>query len=345
MVLPPSAVILCADVNSLYPSIPIDYGLAATQRVLADFDFDPALLPLVLDLLSWVLRNNFLHFDGQEYHQLSGTAMGTPVAVSYANLVLFYLESPILNVLQPLYYRRYIDDLFVICINTANAHACVSFFNAGCPTIKLGAVTIDIKGAFLDMAVQLTGTQDPPIVTSFQKDSNKYLYLPPTTSHGRHVLINIIKQERKRFRILNSRDANFFEIDRLYYQRLRARGYRAAFLTPLFDKRLDRDSLLASLRDSAIRNKLPKKSKGPVLTVTLPKLTRPLPLHRTVQLPPTIMSHPRYRQLYLNNVIIGRRYGKSIGRSLVYRKFSSRAHLQQSEDSAAEDGTRPTPNP
>jgi hypothetical protein len=344
MTLPTSAAILCADVKSLYPSIPIDFGLAAVRQVLIDLNFDPAFLPLVIDLLQWVLHNNFLEFDGQQYLQLSGTAMGTPTAVCYANIVLFHLESPILNVLQPLYYRRYIDDIFAICSNPVQAAACVSRFNAVCPSIQLDAVTIGLQGVFLDMSIQLLPSPTPPQIQSFQKESNKYLFLPPTTSHATSVLINIIKQERRRFRLLNSREIDFSHIDTMYHQRLINRGYHTSFLAPLFSEHLDRTTLLATLRIGRARQGLKCKSKGPVFTATLPKLTYQPPLYRTLQLPLSITSHARYRQLYQQNLIIGKRYGKSIGRSLIYRKFSSRVYLQQSADGTAEDETRPVPN-
>ena len=34
-----------------------------------------------------------MQFLGVVYHQLTGTAMGTPVAVMYADIVLAYLET------------------------------------------------------------------------------------------------------------------------------------------------------------------------------------------------------------------------------------------------------------
>lgn len=96
--LPQRCVILCADVTSLYPSIPIAYGLAAVRSVLEKFTaeikgFPKINIDLTLELLRWVLTNNYFSYMEETYLQLTGTAMGTPLAVMYAIIVLFYLES------------------------------------------------------------------------------------------------------------------------------------------------------------------------------------------------------------------------------------------------------------
>lgn len=65
-------------------------------------------------LLHWTLTNNYLSYLDDIYLQLTGTAMGTPVAVMYANITLAYLESTA-TAYQSYLYMRYTDDLCVIC--------------------------------------------------------------------------------------------------------------------------------------------------------------------------------------------------------------------------------------
>ena len=45
-----------------------------------------------IELLHWVLVNNFFKFNNDIYLQKYGTAMGTPAAVEYANTVLYFIE-------------------------------------------------------------------------------------------------------------------------------------------------------------------------------------------------------------------------------------------------------------
>ena len=48
--------------------------------------------------------------------QVSGTSMGTRIGPNYANIFMGLLESRFLDTqnLKPLYYKRYIDDIFMI---------------------------------------------------------------------------------------------------------------------------------------------------------------------------------------------------------------------------------------
>ena len=67
-----------------------------------------------IELLSWVLNNNYFSFNNDIYLQIYGTAMGTPVAVEYANIVMYSIEYSLVDKYNPTLYLRYIDDLFVI---------------------------------------------------------------------------------------------------------------------------------------------------------------------------------------------------------------------------------------
>ncbi len=59
--------------------------------------------------------NNFI-FLGEHYLQIGGTAMGTKVAPSYANIFMGNLEKRLLKdaPVKPLLYLRYINDIFCI---------------------------------------------------------------------------------------------------------------------------------------------------------------------------------------------------------------------------------------
>jgi hypothetical protein len=181
--IPSNYVIVCADVRSLYPSIPVAYGMNAVKTLL--YAFNLLDVDFHLQLLYWVLANNKFSFNNEIFHQLEGTAMGTPLAVEYANIVLYYLESKLLDSLQPLLYRRYIDDLFII-IEESNAPTIEQMFNEQCSSIQLDDVTIGLSGIFLDLNITITNNK--LITNLYQKELNKYLYLPPTSSHKASVM-------------------------------------------------------------------------------------------------------------------------------------------------------------
>ena len=62
------------------------------------------------------LKNNNFEFDGKHYLQKTGTAIGTRMAPSYANLFMHDLESRLLAwvPVKPFIWLRYIDDIFMV---------------------------------------------------------------------------------------------------------------------------------------------------------------------------------------------------------------------------------------
>ena len=151
--LPDYAHILCADVKSLYPSIPISFGINAVKTLLICFNMPD--IDFHIELLHWVLVNNFFKFNNDIYLQKYGTAMGTPAAVEYANTVLYFIEHSILDSYKPILYLRYIDDIFAIFPSTAICNDFYTLFNTQCPDIQLESVTIDTKGIFLDLHLEI----------------------------------------------------------------------------------------------------------------------------------------------------------------------------------------------
>ena len=61
-----------------------------------------------------ILEENSFQFNGKNYLQTHGTAMGTKTAVSFANIFMAHIETTILSrtVFKPTIWKRYIDDVF-----------------------------------------------------------------------------------------------------------------------------------------------------------------------------------------------------------------------------------------
>ena len=73
-------------------------------------------LDLTSDLIRMILTMNNFTFNDKHYLQIHGTAMGTRMAPSYANLFLAKFETVALSraSYQPHTWWRYIDDIFMI---------------------------------------------------------------------------------------------------------------------------------------------------------------------------------------------------------------------------------------
>ena len=117
------------DVKSLHTSIPHDLGIEAVSYwvnrfpdYLIDQRFD---VDFIADGLRIILENNIFKFDDVFYRQLTGTAMGTKVAVIYAILRMNFLELKLYSILPQYYpkdyvmyiyqwWKRFLDDCWLI---------------------------------------------------------------------------------------------------------------------------------------------------------------------------------------------------------------------------------------
>ncbi|XP_043942735.1 protein Hook homolog 1-like [Protopterus annectens] len=77
------------DVRDLFTVIPHDIGLAWFEETLMDMDFlEPDEFRIILENMEIVLKNNYVYFHGEYYHQIQGVAMGAACAPTYANIVM-----------------------------------------------------------------------------------------------------------------------------------------------------------------------------------------------------------------------------------------------------------------
>ena len=349
--LPVNSLIVCADVKSLYPSIPIQFGIKAIKEMLSRHRFySEDEIQLILDLLHWVLTNNYLQFNENIYLQTSGTAMGTPVAVSYSNLTLAYLEGLFLDQISTTtyYYRRYIDDIFAIVDSEMDGNKLISLFNQQCSSIQLDttSITIDKVGVFLDLKLQISSSELSYCTLStsiYQKPSNKYLYIPPFSAHSSHLLHNIIKQEIKRYRLYCSYDTDFTNVLNLYRQRLYDRGYQPLQIDQYFklENIPNRTELLNDLLINKSKSKVEIRSK-PIIVVQLPNLRNPLNLRETFKIPSDLATDIRYKLAYIDsNIIIGRKNNRSLGMYLLHRPTNTigRNSLHRGVENPPMEGT------
>ena len=118
--LPPGTLLVTMDVVGLYTNIPHSEGLEAAQRML---DTRSTLNPPTEDLINLmehVLNLNCFVYNNTHYRQKHGTAMGTKMAPSYANIFMADLERRLLAQapgLTPELLKRFVDDMFMIMIH------------------------------------------------------------------------------------------------------------------------------------------------------------------------------------------------------------------------------------
>ena len=103
------------DVKSLFTSIPLQLALQCTETAIQQ---STVKLPLptedIMDLLNLCLTSTYFQYNGKHYKQFHGTAMGSPVSVVVAEIVMQHIEERALATCRqtiPL-WLRYVDDTF-----------------------------------------------------------------------------------------------------------------------------------------------------------------------------------------------------------------------------------------
>ena len=200
------------DVTSLYTNIPNDEGLRASMAALMKFrtgDVKPRNLSII-KLLEMVLKKNNFQFNGNNYLQVGGTAIGTKAAPSFAIIYMGSFEDQYVYTyrLQPLLYLRYIDDIFMLWQHGVdeleNFH---QYLNTRVPTIKFTKEMSTEKVSFLDVMVMNINNKLESDLYSKPTDSHNYLLY--SSAHPQRCKDSIPYSQFLRIRRLCSRMKDF----------------------------------------------------------------------------------------------------------------------------------------
>ena len=111
--IPDDQKLVSLDVISLFTSIPLQLALACTRTAINKLHYKPA-LPTddLMDLLHLCLNSTYFQYNGKHYKQLHGTAMGSPVSVVVAEIVMQNIEEQALATYSETLrlWLHYIDD-------------------------------------------------------------------------------------------------------------------------------------------------------------------------------------------------------------------------------------------
>ena len=109
-------VLVSFDVVSLFTNVPTDLAIEVARKRLENDETLEERTCLDVDdiirLLKMCLDATYLTFRNTHYQQTFGTAMGSPVSVTVANLVMEEVESKALSTFTPAlrFWKRYVDD-------------------------------------------------------------------------------------------------------------------------------------------------------------------------------------------------------------------------------------------
>ena len=236
-----NATLVSMDVNSLYPNIDHKEGAEACYEYFLQYDISPLLSKFLLGLIYLVLKYNTLSFGSRFFHQIKGTAMGTPMAVNFANLFMTKFESEMLrdfeaaNGIRPAFWLRYIDDIFFIWTeDDSSLKRFIEFVRTYSKSKQMKSdITFEIVQnksgvVFLDTRVKLSGNKLS--TTLHSKPTSAHLYLRKNSYHPFSLVKSIPKSQFIRIKRICTSLNDYWYNAKQYVQYFVARGFKESKL-------------------------------------------------------------------------------------------------------------------
>ena len=235
--IPPNAILVTWDVKSLYTNIPHKEGLDAIQKTLEYENVPEIKIDNILDFSKLVLTFNHFKFLGQNYLQMSGTAMGTKMAPSYANIFMSMFEKQMLSSYHHklFVYFRYIDDIFMIWTEGKDSlNEFLKHCNRQNKHIQFTESEVGTTVPFLNVSVSL---QNEKLHTDlYCKPTDKHQYLYYTSCHPKHTKNRLPYSLALRLRRICSTDELFSLRTKEMKQHLLNRGYTKGCINDAINK-------------------------------------------------------------------------------------------------------------
>ena len=233
--IPKKEILVSFNVVSLFTCIPTDLAIQVAHRKLESDASLPERTSLgvndITDLLSLCLDATFLSFRGKMYQEVHGIAMGSPVSVVVANLVMEDIEERALSTFHPPthFWKCYFDDtcaalpldqILPFLDHLNSIEPCVQF------TVEEES---DGRLAFLD--VQLSRNDDGTVCTSvYRKATHTNQYLAFESHHPIAHKVAVVKTLMSRAEALSSSGVERAQEEKEVTGALKENGYPSSFV-------------------------------------------------------------------------------------------------------------------
>ena len=226
--IPKDALLITLDVESMYTNIVHDNGLEALEEAFEEHEKD-AKFHAIMKLLEISLKCNDFEFNNEHFLQICGTSMGKKWAPHYSDIYMAKFEKDAMAKcpLKPLFYKRFLDDVFMIWTHGLEAFQnFLDIFNSHQPPIKFKAEISSVSADFLDTTVFKCPENKQVLNTKvFFKPTDTHQLLFKSSFHPKHTFKSILKSQVIRFHRISSTKHDFEEAWQILYKALSKRNY------------------------------------------------------------------------------------------------------------------------
>ena len=311
------------DVSSLYRNVPQKEGTEIAFKAYDSFhNYNPPIPTRFLrEMHGLILNENSFQFNGENYLKTQGTAMGTKMAVSFANIFMAKIETTLIQQSETKQkeWRRYIDDIFSLWdSDKKDLDHFIEQGNKFHPSIKFTAEISENEVTFLDIVVKrerFTNESILDIKTQY-KPTETFQYTHFNSCHPPGVKNGFIKGEAIRLIRTNYSKTTFEDSLVKFKQHLRTNGYPKTVIERSFS------GVNFAARPSALTKK--KKANERILPFVTTYHSAVDNLKQTLmELWSLIQTQPLLKIIYLKPPITSFKRGKSLKDTLLLDQKST----------------------
>ena len=178
-----------------------------------------------------VLDNNEFTFEGENYIQKDGTAIGSKLGKNYACTYIREWEEEVSKEAEerigrkPKWWKRFVDDVFGVWKGTKEEFLeFIKICNEHEERIKVTYDVCEEEAIFLDVkVVRLEGGRVKTEL--YVKPTDRTRYLHKDSDHPRHVKEGIAKGQSRRLRRICSEDGDYWKYAERTKEKMVSRGY------------------------------------------------------------------------------------------------------------------------
>ena len=231
-------ILVSMDVTSLYTNIPQEEGITTVCRAYDAFHNNNLPIPTkhLRELLDLILKENSFQFNGENYLQANGTAMGTKMAVAFANIFMAEFETKLIRQsrIKPIEWKRSMTfSPYRISKSKQDINLFIEQGNQFHRSIKFTAEISENEITFPDTIIYKGDrflTDSILDIKTHYKPTETFQYTHFTSCHPLGVKRGFIKGEATRILRTNSSQNTFEECLSNFKLRLKARGYPNNFI-------------------------------------------------------------------------------------------------------------------